>query len=79
MDYYTPKLFEIAYCRGYMPVKHVPIQNRLNQEQEKMMQSRGMVNEMYEAADSITQYTGLQQTLFLINKVHSKRMIKSIV
>lgn len=38
-----------------------------------------MVNEMYEAADSITQYTVLQQTLFLVNKVHSKRMIKSIV
>lgn len=54
MDYYTSRLFEIASDRGYKPVQHVPIQNRLNQEQEKMMQSRGVANEMYEAADSIT-------------------------
>lgn len=50
---------------GYKPVKHVTVPNnmRLNQVQEKMMQSRDSKHEMYEAADSIALHTILQQII----------------
>lgn len=39
-------------------------QQRLNQEQEKVMPSSDAINEMYEADAAITQHSVLQHTFF---------------
>lgn len=60
-------------------MKHVTVQNnsKLNQIQEKIMQSRDSEFEMYEPAASVTQYTILQQMFFIKNRVHSKITVES--